>query len=145
MVLSIDHPVYSARACFERLDGKFKSALLRKRGVPYTMVDELEHKLRDFYQSQPNGIWIDIVEGSHTRVYVHAIANFLSLTSSSKLSCFNNLIKAYYFLGVAGDSGGKMIEIRNPKKIFMPPYDYLVHYLHQRKGKSLCIDDGINF
>jgi hypothetical protein len=123
------HPAFSARACFERLDNKFKSALTRKRGVPYHMVDDLEHKLRSFYQAQPNGVWIDLVEGSHTRIYVHAIANFLSLSSSSMF----------------GDSGGKMIEIRNPRKFFNPPYQYLIPYLHQRQGKSVCIDDGVNF
>jgi hypothetical protein len=93
------------------------------------MVDDLENKLRQFYQENPNGVWVDIVEGSHTRIYVHAIANYLSLTSSS----------------LVGDGGGKMVEIRNPKKIFMPPYECLVPYLHRRKGKSLCLDDGVNF
>jgi hypothetical protein len=123
------HPAYSARACFDRLHGKFRSALTRNRGVPFQMVDDLENKLRQFYQENPNGVWVDVVEGSHTRIYVHAIANYLSLTSSSLI----------------GDGGGKMVEIRNPKKIFMPPYECLVPYLHRRKGKSLCLDDGVNF
>ena len=123
------HPAYSARASFDRLNGKMKAALTRKRGVPYKMVEELEQKLRSFYQEQVNGVWVDIVQGPHTRIYVHAIANYLSLSSSS----------------LVGDGGGKMIEIRNPKKIFMPPYECLVPYLHRRKGASLCIDDGVNF
>ena len=127
-IQSADHPAYSARACFERLDNKFKSALTRKR-VPYNMVDDLETKLRQFFVSQPNGVWIDIIEGSHTRIYVHALAKFLSLTSSS----------------LVGDTGGKMVEIRNARKFFIPPYEHLAAYLHRRQGKSLCIDDGVNF
>uniref|UniRef100_A0A7E4ZY77 R3H-assoc domain-containing protein n=1 Tax=Panagrellus redivivus TaxID=6233 RepID=A0A7E4ZY77_PANRE len=118
------HPVLSARANFERLEGKHKSALTKKRGVNYNFIDELEHRLREFFTENPNGVWVDVIAGPNTRLYVHAVANFLSLTSAS----------------LPGDGSGKLVEIRNRRRVFMPPYGFIVPYLHERDGKSLCFD-----
>ena len=82
-VNSTDHPAHSARARFEHLENRFKSVLSKKRGVPYELLDSVEHRLRDFFTTSPNGVWIDVVENAHTRLYYHAVAGFLNLVSSS--------------------------------------------------------------
>uniref|UniRef100_A0A914ELI2 R3H domain-containing protein n=1 Tax=Acrobeloides nanus TaxID=290746 RepID=A0A914ELI2_9BILA len=119
------HPAYSAHACFQRLNSKFKSALSKKRRVPLNLIDKTEHRLREFFEDTPTGVWIETSMDSFQRLYVHAVANFLSLHSST----------------VTGDSSGKMIEVRNNRKYFIPPYDFLVPYLLEHFHKTPEYDD----
>lgn len=81
---TVDHPLHSANARFERLDKKLKSALSKNRGVPFEMIDAVEHRLRDFFTSSPNGVYIDVVDTAFARMFYHAVAGFLNLLSSSE-------------------------------------------------------------
>jgi hypothetical protein len=115
------HPAYSAQACFDRLDKKFKSTLKKMRGLPLDLIVDIERRLREFFDASADGIWIDIVPSGTERYYLHCIAQYLMLISTS--------------IHDEHGGGGTVVEIRNRRSLFIPPHKLLAEYLLERKAQ----------
>ncbi|KAI6172011.1 R3H domain-containing protein 4 [Aphelenchoides besseyi] len=107
------HPAYSANECFQDLDKRFRLALSKREKVPMRMLEDWEKKLRSFFLNKPDGKWSESVESNYKRFYLHAVAQFLRLKSTSHEQ----------------SKGPRITFVENPRQTFTPPTDSLCGFL----------------
>lgn len=122
--LRAHHPAYSAKACFEKMDKKFKKYLLKSRNVPLKYIAKTEEELRAFFSDTPTGVYVETLASKVKRFYLHAMAQFLSLKSSSMPETPPN----------------KVIQVTNERDHFTPP-DGSLHDLIIKHRKKAAVDD----
>ncbi|KAK0395135.1 hypothetical protein QR680_001134 [Steinernema hermaphroditum] len=110
------HPAYSGKACFKRMDRRFREILMQKH-LPWSFINATEQALIDFFSCDPDGVWISTLNNGNERLYVHAIAQYLSLMSESTTDTTDQ----------------RVTEVRNTKSFFVPPRATLLEYVSEHK------------
>ncbi|KAI1720121.1 R3H domain-containing protein 4 [Ditylenchus destructor] len=122
--LRAHHPAYSAKSCFERMDKKFKKYLLKSRNLPLKFIANTEEELRAFFSETPSGVYVETLASKVKRFYLHAMAQFLSLKSST----------------VSESPPNKVIQVTNERDHFTLP-DCSLHDLIVNKRKKASFDE----
>ncbi|CAJ0586649.1 unnamed protein product, partial [Mesorhabditis spiculigera] len=118
------HPAYSAKACFERMEPKFKQ-FFQHRELPWALVDKTERQLRDAFGLDSSAIWIANYESGFDRMIVHGVAQFLMLTSKSSTDTASHQ---------------RITEVKNSRSFFVPPRKYLIVYLEKLRKHKIVFD-----
>lgn len=113
--LRAHHPAFSAKTCFERMDKKFRSNLLRSRNLPLEFIERTEEQLRGFFSTNSGGVYVEALPSRMKRFYVHAISQFLALKSATLTS------------------PDKVVQITNANPKFTPPDTSLVPFVMKRR------------
>ncbi|CAJ0959800.1 unnamed protein product, partial [Mesorhabditis belari] len=116
------HPAYSAKACFDRIDNRLKQVLQQQKCLPWAFVDKMENQLRTLYTVDSSSVWVGICESGLHRMLVHAVSQYLMLTSKSITD---------------SESLKRMTEVRNPRAYFVPPHDFLIPHLERLRKKKI--------
>jgi hypothetical protein len=66
--MRLDHPAYSAKNAFMRLDKKFRSALSKRGSVRLDLIEELENEFREFFSHNPRGNWSKIITSNQSKI-----------------------------------------------------------------------------
>lgn len=51
-------------------------------------IDKLENDLRNFYDYDSDGVWVEVYNNGMERMLVHSVSQYLMLTSKSTLLLF---------------------------------------------------------
>uniref|UniRef100_A0AC35U600 R3H-assoc domain-containing protein n=1 Tax=Rhabditophanes sp. KR3021 TaxID=114890 RepID=A0AC35U600_9BILA len=117
---SFRNPAFKGSACFDRINGKLKKALSKSK-IPIDFIDSTDNKIRHVFEDDKNAVWIENIQSSQYRLYVHAIAQYNSL------QC--NTIE---------ENDNKLVEIRNTKPFYIPPYTTLGSFIINRNKRDVC-------
>ncbi|XP_043108665.1 R3H domain-containing protein 4 [Puntigrus tetrazona] len=107
------NPAFSAQECFQRIDRRLR-ATLRRRQIPMGVLEGLESDLLGFFVAHPHSIYITKLSNSYERLLLHAICQYMDLTSASS-DC----------------NGARQTEVVNKQEAFLPPQPLLSAYLEQ--------------
>uniref|UniRef100_A0A8C1XXI6 R3H domain containing 4 n=2 Tax=Cyprinus carpio TaxID=7962 RepID=A0A8C1XXI6_CYPCA len=107
------NPAISAQECFQRIDRRLR-ATLRRRQIPMGVLEGLESDLLGFFMADPHSIYITKLSNSYERLLLHAICQYMDLTSASS-DC----------------DGARQTEVVNKQEEFLPPQPLLSAYLEQ--------------
>ncbi|XP_073682133.1 R3H domain-containing protein 4 [Garra rufa] len=107
------NPAFSAQECFQRIDRRLR-ATLRRRQIPMGMLEGLESNLLGFFMAHPHSIYITKLSSSYERLLLHAICQYMDLTSAS-----------------SGCNGARQTKVVNKQDEFLPPQPLLSVYLEQ--------------
>ncbi|XP_016422048.1 R3H domain-containing protein 4-like [Sinocyclocheilus rhinocerous] len=107
------NPAFSAQECFQRIDRRLR-ATLRRRQIPMGVLEGLESDLLGFFMAHPHSIYITKLSNSYERLLLHAICQYMDLTSASS-DC----------------NGARQTEVVNKQEEFLPPQPLLSAYLEQ--------------
>ncbi|TMS34844.1 hypothetical protein L596_002353 [Steinernema carpocapsae] len=112
------HPAFSGKACFKRMERRFKDLMLQKH-LPWSFISATEQALVDFFNCDPNGVWVGTLLNPNHRLYLHAVAQYLSLFSES----------------TTDSTDQRVTEVRNTRDNFVSPNITLLEYVSEQKKK----------
>ncbi|CAM4732936.1 hypothetical protein PO909_020823 [Leuciscus waleckii] len=107
------NPAVRAQECFQRIDRRLRATLRRKQ-IPMGVLEGLESDLLGFFMAHPHSIYITKLSSSYERLLLHAICQYMDLTSASS-DC----------------NGARQTEVVNKQEEFLPPQSLLSAYLEQ--------------
>lgn len=107
------NPAVRAQECFQRIDRRLRATLRRKQ-IPMGVLEGLESDLLGFFMADPHSIYITKLSNSYERLLLHAICQYMDLTSASS-DC----------------NGARQTEVVNKQEEFLPPQSLLSAYLEQ--------------
>lgn len=107
------HPSYSAEECFQRIDKKIRTHLKRKH-VPLELLSKLEESVIEFFQSWPDSVYVQCLNGGFERMMMHGVCQYLDLQSKS-----------------IENNGERHTQVENTHPAFYPPTILLSSYLQR--------------
>ncbi|GFR91582.1 R3H domain-containing protein 4-like [Elysia marginata] len=110
-----DHPAYSPKKCYERVDRNLR-ALLKRRQLPLGMLANLEREIVTFFHEFPTSVFLSDISNSYERMLLHALCQYLNLRSQSY-----------------DDHGSRKTQVENLFPGFRPPSLLLTEYLQQNQ------------
>ncbi|XP_056591568.1 R3H domain-containing protein 4 isoform X1 [Triplophysa dalaica] len=107
------NPAFSAQECFQRIDRRLRTTL-RRRHIPMGVLESLESDLLAFFMAHPHSIYITKLGSSYERLLLHAVCQYMDLTSAS-----------------SGFNGARQTKVLNKQEAFLPPEPLLSAYLEK--------------
>ncbi|XP_069126172.1 R3H domain-containing protein 4-like [Argopecten irradians] len=107
------HPAYTAEECYQRLDRNIRM-FLKRRNIPVGILKNLEQDLISFFSDWPGSVYISKLTSSFERMLLHAICQYLNLSSTS-----------------FDDGNCRQTHVENKLSSFSPPSVLLSAYLQK--------------
>ncbi|XP_013418611.1 R3H domain-containing protein 4-like [Lingula anatina] len=105
------HPAFTAEECFKKIDSNLRG-LLCKRQLPKGILSAIEEEVTDFFKEWQNSVYISKIANPFERLLLHAVCQYLSLSSKS----FDH-------------ENARHTQVENPLDSFSPPDVTLIEYL----------------
>ncbi|KAL4235737.1 nucleic acid binding [Mactra antiquata] len=112
------HPSFCADECFLKIDKKIRT-MLKRRNRPMGMLVHLEDELIGFFKECPQSVFISRLSSSYERMMLHALCQYLTLSSKSYDS-----------------DGVRQTHVENHLPKFNPPPILLSQHLEQTNSVS---------
>ncbi|XP_005091447.1 R3H domain-containing protein 4 [Aplysia californica] len=110
-----DHPAFTPKECYGRVDRKLKN-LLKRRQLPMGMLANLERELVTFFHDCSSSVYVCDIASSYERLLLHALCQYLNLHSQSY-----------------DDNGSRKTQVENRHAQFRPPSLLLSEYLQRNQ------------
>ncbi|KAJ3599926.1 hypothetical protein NHX12_033880 [Muraenolepis orangiensis] len=108
--MNVEH-VFSAQACFVRIDRRLRCSLRRKQ-IPMGTLEMLEEGVLSFFNTHPHAVYTTNLASSFQRLLLHAVCQYMDLVSASS-DC----------------KGTRQTKVVNKQEDFQPPCPLLSVYL----------------